>query len=244
MTAQSPKPIKRFYESASAQEKQDGFWRVLLDSKPVRTPKGSLLDIPSKNLAQAVALEWQAQGETVRPLDMPLTTLGCTAIDLVRPELDDGSCVRRLLPFLETDTVCFEDDQEALAAMQRAEWGPLRQWFEERFGLTLAVGRGFTAPCHPEYTLTSVEKALAARSEWDLCAIEVATSTAKSLIVAVALVDKPDMAAEDALRWALLEEHFQIERWGLVEGEHDVAHSEALKWLRASREFVCAIREG
>jgi len=39
-----------------------------------------------------------------------LTTLSCTAVDLIRPQLASGTCVDRLLPFLETDTVCFDDD--------------------------------------------------------------------------------------------------------------------------------------
>merc|ERR1711920_1153890 len=100
------------------------------------------------------------------------------------------------------------------------------------------VARGLTIPGHSELTQETVRKDLLARSEWELCAMEIATATAKSLIVASALLDRSDVMPEDALRWALLEEYFQIERWGLVEGEHDVSHQEALLWLGATQQFA------
>lgn len=242
VTADTPKKVKRFYEGASWRQSGGNTWQVLLDGKPVRSPKGSMLELPSQILAEAVAAEWEAQTDLVRPLDMPLMTLGCTAVDLVRPELADGSCVDRLMPYLQTDTLCFEDDNEELVAHQLSEWGPQRRWFEGHFGITLTVGRGLMVPTHPEGTMETVADALKTRSEWELTALEVATGTAKSLVIAVSLMEQPGVGAEDALRWALLEEQFQIERWGLVEGEHDVHHAEALKWLRAAQRLALGSR--
>lgn len=216
-------------------EQHEGVWRVLLDKRPVKTPKGTFLELPSEQVARGVAEEWAAQGELLKPREMPLTTVGCTAVDLIRP--DRGECVDRLLPFLSMDTLCFEDDSELLAKLQAAEWAPLRQWFEGHFGVGLAVTRGLQVPSHPQETIPTVEKALRTLDHWQLSALEIATSMAKSLVVATALLEKADVAAHDALRWAWLEEHFQIEKWGLVEGEHDVSHSESLVWLEACRRF-------
>jgi len=234
VTATSPKPMKRFYEGTTA-EAHGASWRVLLDGKPIKTPKGTHLELPSKPLAQAVAQEWASQGEQIKPKEMPLTTVGCTAVDLVRPEI--GECVGRLLPYLAMDTLCFEDDNEILAEMQAKEWQPMREWFQAHFGVQLAVARGINAPAHPQPTLPTVEKALFGYDEWELSALEIATSTAKSLIVATSLVDREDFVAKDAFRLALLEEHFQIEKWGLVEGEHDVSHEETMMWLETCRRF-------
>eukprot|EP00448_Togula_jolla_P007833 CAMPEP_0170615562 /NCGR_PEP_ID=MMETSP0224-20130122/25406_1 /TAXON_ID=285029 /ORGANISM="Togula jolla, Strain CCCM 725" /LENGTH=275 /DNA_ID=CAMNT_0010941307 /DNA_START=57 /DNA_END=881 /DNA_ORIENTATION=- len=243
VTAQKTKPVKRFYKAAQADWNEDSrAWRVLLDGKPVRTPKGSLLFLPTEKLAESITAEWSAQDGTVRPQDMPLTTLACTTLDLVQPE--PAACVDRLIPYLMTDTLCFEDGEEKVAQMQRAEWGPVRQWFEGHVGVTLAVTNGLLPPAHGEGTVESIREKLLGRSEWDLCSLEVATHTAKSLVVGLALLDREDVEVEDALRWALLEEHLQIERWGLVEGAHDVAHDEMLKWLVACRRFVAARREG
>lgn len=241
VTAEAPKPIKRFYDRASARQ-VEGVWRVMLDERVVKTPKGTVLDLPSRVVAEAVAAEWDGQSETLRPKEMPLTTIGCTAIDLIRPERDQ--CISRMLPYLATDTVCFVDEQGLLADLQAKEWGPLREWFQGHFGVTLSVASGLGVPNHPEGTLEAVERQLQQRDEWELCALEVATQTAKSVVVAAALLDRDGASPESALRWALLEEHFQIERWGLVEGEHDVSHSDCLVWLGACQRFVHAMRQG
>jgi len=234
VTASSPKTIRRFYKETSAGEHGD-FWRVFLDGKPVKTPRGTFLELPTRPLAQAVAQEWGAQGEKLKPKEMPLTTIGCTAADLIRPE--KASCVERIMPYLAMDTVCFEDEKEELAELQGKEWAPLRAWFEGRYGVQLAIGRGLEGPPHPEATLPTVSLALESCDEWELTALEIATASAKSLVVASALMHREDVRAKDALRWSLLEEHFQIERWGLVEGEHDVSHSESVMWYAACRRF-------
>merc|ERR1719270_594991 len=226
--------MKKFYQDTSV-EQHGGVWRVLLDGKPVKTPKGTFLELPTQIVAQAVADEWAAQEEQLKPKEMPLTTVGCTAVDLIRPE--KAECVERLMPFLAMDTLCFKDESDLLAEMQAKEWAPVRQWFETHFGVSLGIATGFSPPSHPEETRVVVTRELCSRDEWELSALEIATASAKSLIVAVALLDRADVDAEAARRLALLEEYFQIERWGLVEGEHDVSHSELLQWLAACRCF-------
>lgn len=236
VTADKPQQIKRFYKETSVKQVSPGGWVVMLDDRVLKTPRKSELHLPSEALARALAEEWGSQEEKVNPHVMPLMTLSSTAVDLVRP--DPGACITRMLPYLAADTVCFEEGNEHLAELQKAEWGPLREWFEEKYGVKLDVARGLGVPQHPEGTEQAVGLLLAVRDEWELCALEVATQTAKSLVVASGLLDRADTTPEEALRWALLEEFFQIERWGLVEGEHDVSHSEALRWLAACQHFI------
>lgn len=251
VTATSPRPIKRFYKEVTVGPTDTPAdlgvghalvqtWQVFLDGKPIKTPRRSLLQLPTRQTAEAVAAEWRGQGEMLKPREMPLTTVGCTTVDLVRPET--AECVDRMLPYLTMDTVCFEDDNEILAARQEAEWGPLRGWFGSRFGVQLGVARAaecaLLGPPHPDGLQDRVAEALhMERDAWELCALEIATSTAKSLVVATALMDREDVDAERAHKLALLEEFYQIERWGLVEGEHDVQHAEALVWFEALRRF-------
>mmetsp|Transcript_36168 Transcript_36168/g.84693 ORF Transcript_36168/g.84693 Transcript_36168/m.84693 type:complete len:262 (+) Transcript_36168:47-832(+) len=233
VTATRPKQIKRFYEEVSIQE-VGGLFRVLLDGKVVKTPKGTTLDLPGVGVAHRVAREWRAQGENLEPLEMPFTTLGCTALDITQK--DPEGCIDRMMPFLEMDTVCFQVDEEFLAERQQQEWGPLREWFQQEYAVKLGVATGLGSPGHPEDTMLRVAEQLLTRDAWELCALEIATQTAKSLIVASALLDR-STSAEEAMRWAQLEENFQIERWGLVEGDHDVTESEMLKWFGACRQF-------
>ncbi|CAJ1392101.1 unnamed protein product [Effrenium voratum] len=238
VTATTPKKIKRFYEDVTVHQSGD-FWHVLLDGKVVKTPRGTVLELPGKGVAKQVAMEWTAQETHLQPLEMPFTTIGCTALDITRE--DPAACVERLLPFLEMDTVCFQGDGEVLAERQQQEWGPLREWFQTQYGVRLSLASGLAAPQHPEETLPKVAEKLHDKDPWELCALEIATQTAKSLVVASALLDRHN-TAEEILRLAQLEEDFQIERWGMVEGEHDITETEMLKWFAACREFGRAQR--
>merc|ERR1719198_2415376 len=100
------------------------------------------------------------------------------------------------------------------------------------------------APAHPEGMLEEIGRQLRLRNEWELTAMEVATQYAKSFIVASALCDKEAFGAPEALQAAMLEELFQIERWGMVEGDHDVSHADLLIWFGAVRTFTSALRAG
>jgi chaperone required for assembly of F1-ATPase len=73
--------VKRFYRSASVGADN----LVLLDGRPVRTPGRAPLVPPNARLAEAIADEWNAQGETIDPRAMPLTGLANAAIDRIAP---------------------------------------------------------------------------------------------------------------------------------------------------------------
>src|SRR5687768_13291714 len=71
---------KRFYKRATAGA-DDGGFPVLLDGRPVRTPAQRRLAAPVLRLAEALAAEWDAQGERIDPAAMPLTRLANSIID-------------------------------------------------------------------------------------------------------------------------------------------------------------------
>ena len=73
---------RRFYDKvAVGNEPGDNSFQVLLAGRPVRTPGGARLRLTSAALAAAVANEWLAQQEQIRPETMPLTRLAATATD-------------------------------------------------------------------------------------------------------------------------------------------------------------------
>ncbi len=53
----------------------DGGFAVLLDGRPLQTPHGRSLVLACEQLAAAVAGEWAAQGDTLKPETMPITRL-------------------------------------------------------------------------------------------------------------------------------------------------------------------------
>ena len=71
---------RRFYQQAGVEEAEGGY-RVVLDGRPVRTPARGFLIAPSRRLGEAIAAEWDAQGETIDPATMPLTRLANSIID-------------------------------------------------------------------------------------------------------------------------------------------------------------------
>lgn len=58
-------------------------------------------------------------------------------------------------------------------------------------------------------------------SAWDLACLESLSAAARSVLIGVAQMHGI-MSPAEALRLARLEEDFQSEEWGLVEGGHDI----------------------
>ena len=56
--------MRRFYKEAATIELAGGFG-VALDAKPMKTPARQPLLVPAAGLANAIADEWNAQGETI-----------------------------------------------------------------------------------------------------------------------------------------------------------------------------------
>jgi ATP synthase F1 complex assembly factor 2 len=100
---------------------------ITLDNRALRTPLGLPLTLPSHSLALAVASEWDSQSEYLRPAQMPLMTLCCTAIDQVasHPESHRNDILR----YLANDTSCYWSDPNSgdrvLHRKQMRSWGGL-----------------------------------------------------------------------------------------------------------------------
>jgi chaperone required for assembly of F1-ATPase len=203
--------VKRFYQSAGVTEPPEGFG-VVLDGKPVRTPAKRPLAVPTRALAEAIAEEWRAQGETVDPKRLPLTRLGSIALDLVAPRRE--AVVAELVKYAGTDLVCYRAEQPPeLAARQHAAWQPLIDWAALRFDAPLTVTASILPVSQAPATLTAFETAAAAYDSHRLAALHLATAACGSLVVALALVEGR-LDAEAAFAAAELDESYEIERWG------------------------------
>ena len=202
---------KRFYETAGT-VKADGGHGIALDGKPVRTPAGKPLAVPNAALANALAAEWSAQGETIDRETMPLTRLACTALDLVpgrRAEI-----VAEVAAYAETDLVCYRTEEPpALARRQIAAWEPLVAWAAERYGAHLAVTTSITPLAQTPGALDALRAAVAANDDFTLAGLSLATRSFGSLVIALALRESR-LGAEEAAHASLVDERYQIERWG------------------------------
>jgi len=216
---------KRFYKEASviAQTPADSSvpeYAIALDGRTVKTPAKALLAVRSYPLALAIAEEWDAQGEHIRPHMMPLTTLATTRIDQIpsiREQIEEG-----LLSFFKSDTVCFRTPDEEPLLMQRESeaWDPLLAWFNERFGTSIKATTSLSLE-HSSKDVSTVEDFLLDADDEVITALDAIASSCKSFVIAVAVICGR-LDASDACAAARVAEDTQIELWGLAEGSHDI----------------------
>ena len=215
--------MKRFWKDVSI-EPHSGGWRLLLDGRAVKTQGGSAQIVPTPALAQALAAEWAAQGETIDPGRFMLRDLTDTALDVIAQ--DRASTVAVLLRFAETDTLCYRaDPEDALHARQQELWDPLLSAAEARWDVHFIRVNGVLHQPQPAATLQRFELLLQSKSDFTLAALTTLASLAASLIVALAALE--DGAEAEAL-WnaAELEEAWQAELWG---SDYEAEHRRALR---------------
>lgn len=205
------KSIKRFYTQARAAAAEDGH-AIQLDGKPVKTPGGRHLVLPSLPLAEAVAAEWEEQSGQINPASMPLTQLASTALDRVGPERDHITA--ELLKYAGTDLLCYRAEIPAdLAARQTERWQPLLDWAALALDAPLTVTHGLIAIAQPPQALAALEAAIARHDVWRLTAIQSAAAAMGSVVLALAL-GEGRIDAEQGFELSQLDETYQIELWG------------------------------
>lgn len=206
---------KRFYTQVGVAP-QDDYFCVQLDGKTVHTPKGRRLHVPSANLAHAIAAEWDAQMDVITPHSMHMTTLACTCLDGVADV--QSAVIDSLLPFVETDQLIFRDDKnEDFCAQQSAVLDTWVQWAERELNIKLVVTRGVMPVLQPAQNAQRLKDILEEMNVWQLTAVAHLVEQLRSAVLASA-VFKGAMSAQEAFRLSNMEEHFQIEEWG-VDGE-------------------------
>jgi chaperone required for assembly of F1-ATPase len=224
--------MNRFYEEARVGPAGPGF-AILLDGRPVRTPARRSLELPDLALAEAVAAEWDAQGEKVDPRSMPLTGLANAAIDRVAP--DPAAFAAGLASYGESDLLCYRADHpEALVERQGEMWDPVLDWARRRFDARFEIVQGLIHRPQPRATLDQLRRAVAARDPFALAALAPLVTISGSLLIALAL-DEGVVDLPAAWAAAALDETWQAEQWG-----EDALAAAALEARR--REFETAFR--
>lgn len=205
------RPVKRLYEQARAVDSGAGF-AVQLDARPLRTPAGAHLVVPSGALAEAIAAEWAAQDETIQPHSMPLTGLACTALDLVARRRD--AVVEEVADYAATDAICYRAERPPeLVARQDAHWQPLVQWAAERFEARLSITTSILPAPQPEAALAALRRAVEGHGDLPLAALASAVKASGSLVVGLALM-AGRLDAEGAFAAGELHETYHIDVWG------------------------------
>jgi chaperone required for assembly of F1-ATPase len=203
--------MKRFYKEATLAPEAGGV-AVLLDGRPVRTPARAPLRVPTEELAEAIAAEWNAQDEKIEPHLMPLTGLANAAIDRVAP--DPAAFARTLAEYGESDLLCYRaEGPQSLVERQDRLWDPLLDWARTRFGIEIETTAGVMHRRQPSRTVEQLGGAVSARGPFQLAGLSPLVTIAGSLIIALALAEGA-IGLEAAWDAAMLDEAWQAEQWG------------------------------
>jgi len=205
-----PQRRRRFYRSARVGEGA-GTFPILLDDRPVRTPARRVLEAPSRALADALAAEWNAQGEFLDPVSMPLTRLANSIIDGVvdAPE----AVAAEIEKYLACDLLFYRVDRpEGLVARQIQHWDPLIAWARDALGASFVLAQGINFVAQPEAALKAARAAIP-QDPWRLGAANVITTLTGSALIALA-VDARRLSAQDAWTAAHVDEDWNMELWG------------------------------
>lgn len=203
--------MKRFYKEAVATAVDGGF-EVRLDGRSLRSPAKAALVLPTRALADAVAAEWREQGDQVLPDSMVLMQLAATAVDVVA--VKRAEIVAGVAKYAETDLLCYRAEHpEVLVERQNGHWQPLLDWATHRFDAPLRIAAGLMPRPQPEDALHALHRAVDAYGQWHLSALQSATASCGSLVVALALAEGR-VTAQEAFEISQLDETFQIEKWG------------------------------
>jgi len=234
---------RRFYKQVAVQA-LDGSgatkYEVQLDGRSLRTPGRRAMHFDSQELAMAVALEWDAQApEGIEPATMPLMSLMSTWLD--QTSQDRPTVITGALKFLPTDTCCFFNEEAPatrnLVRRQEKHFFKLLDWLADDWGVELSTTNGITKVKHEDEAVRRVEAMLDALDDAALTAVQCATMEGKSVVLALALVLRrvTPKAAEEIAR---LEEEFQMEQWGLVEGGHDLDRAASKVQFASTSAFL------
>lgn len=212
--------MKRFFKLAAVTGEIEPFG-VALDARPLRTPSRAALAVPTLRLAEAIAAEWNAQGDTINPRSMPLTGLANAAIDRVAP--DARAFADGLAVFVENELLAYRADYPpALVAHQAAHWDPWLDWARARYDIDFTLVTGIIHRPQPMATLARIQAAYRAIDPLALAALNPVVTISGSAIIGLAVFE--DAMNADAA-WAIghLDELWQAEQWGkdpLAEAGH------------------------
>ena len=208
----SPTRLKKFYKIAEAGTAPGGY-AIRLDGKIVRTPLTNPLLLASRGLAEAIAEEWAAQGNEIKPLSMPLTQLANTMMDKAKGD-DRRLMNTELAGYAASDLVCyFATHPVILVNRQKEYWLPVIEGMKEKHGIILETISGIQYHHQPEESLKKMKSLIEGLDAADFTVVQAAAATAGSVAIAFGLLDRL-LSPEAAYQAACVDEIYQLEQWG------------------------------
>jgi len=226
--------VKRFWKEVTVEAACEG-GAIRLDGRPVKTPARAQLQVPTEALANAIADEWRAVGETIDPRAMPLTGLANAAIDRVAPARE--TFAKGLANYAEADLACYRSEgPSALVEREEREWDKLLGWARRRFDVDFVTTSGLMHVAQPAATVERLSHAVAALDPFRLAGLSPLVTVGGSLVAALAVLEKA-MTPEEAWDAVSVDDSWQIEQWG-ADAEAEAALANRRRDFMAAARFL------
>jgi chaperone required for assembly of F1-ATPase len=223
-------PQRRFWRRTAIRPEGTGY-AVALDARPLTTPAGASLTLPTAALAQAIAAEWDALEGEIRPERLPFTRAANSAIDRVARHRE--AVVDTIADFGGSDLLCYRAaEPAALAARQAEGWDPWLLWSARALHAPLIAVTGVMHQPQPAPSLAALRAAVAEEDAFGLTALHELVSLSGSLVLGLAVARR---ALDAAAAWELsrIDETWQAEQWGLDAEAEAAAEARRADFLRA-----------
>ena len=229
--------MKRFWKLAASAQEQGG-WSIALDGRPVRTPARKPLVVPTQELAEAIAAEWNAAGEEVDPRAMLLTGLANAAIDRIGP--DPAHYAEGLARYGEGDLACYRAERpSALVERQAQGWDKLLAWARRRFDVDFRTTSGILHVPQPEATVQRLAHAVGSLDPFRLAGLSPLVTLGGSLVAALAVLEGA-IGPGEAWEAVTIDERWQAEQWG-ADAEAESALEARRRDFMAGARFLAAL---
>ena len=231
--------MKRFYQSVEAATVDGGF-QILLDGRPVRTPKKHLLRIEDRYVADLVAREWDAQKDNIRQDLMPATRMATSVIDLLGERRLDAEA--EITGYGRSDLTCYRAATPAnLVARQDQHWNPVVEWAQTTFDIVLEITNTIAFVEQPAPTLARIDQLVTDMDDWRLIGLHAATKATGSVLLGLAMSEAA-FNARQVYEAACLDELFEREIWG-SETDQDKRLAGTKSEIEATESWFAAIRQ-
>ncbi len=160
------------------------------------------------------------------------------AIDVIAGEGGArAQIIADLAAYGETDLICFRAERpEELVAAEEALWTPLVNWIADELGVEINVTTGLRAVPQDDAALVALAAAIEKHDDFALAALSLATRTAGSIVIGLAL-SRGRLDAETAFAASAVDENFQAARWGADEDAAKALGGKGIDIAQAARFF-------
>ena len=203
--------MKRFYEKVDILQ-SERCYQINLDNSPLKTPLKSILQLPTRKLAEKIAKEWSDVETDIIPKRMPIFSLAVTAIDRVATQRNELS--EEMQQYIMNDLLCYRESEDTkLQEHQNKFWDPWLSWANTEFEFDLKLAKGVMPINQDQSNANRLMQVISRMNIWTFMCFARTTTLTGSVILALAFIRK-QVTPDTLFTVASLDELYQIARWG------------------------------